>query len=261
MKISIITINYKNLDGLRTTADSIIQQTDKNFEWIVIDGGSNDGTKEYLESISAYISYWVSEPDKGIYNAMNKGVQNAKGDYCWFINSGDSLCDSEVIARLQNFKFDSDIVCCSCRYGTSEKYTICKPKSYISLRTLTSYNTMTKHIDSSAIAHPSTLIKRDLLLETPYDETCKIAADYKFWLDQLIDRNRTYSTLPIETSLFNLDGISSNQSADVRESTKVLLSKYPKRILDDYTEIHMERNSKSYRIFRVLYKLEKLLKS
>ncbi len=89
MKLSIITVNLNNKDGLQKTIDSVISQTFKDFEWIVIDGGSTDGSKELIEKYSDYISYWVSEPDKGIYNAMNKGIKVAKGDYLEFLNSGD----------------------------------------------------------------------------------------------------------------------------------------------------------------------------
>lgn len=81
MKLSIITINYNNLQGLRNTFQSVISQTWQEFEWIVIDGGSTDGGKELLEEHQEKFSYWVSEPDKGIYNAMNKGISHANGEY------------------------------------------------------------------------------------------------------------------------------------------------------------------------------------
>ena len=86
MKISIITINYQNLEGLKKTVQSVINQTYSNIEYIVIDGNSEDGTKEFLESQDSNIEYWISEPDKGIYNAMNKGILKAKGDYLLFLN-------------------------------------------------------------------------------------------------------------------------------------------------------------------------------
>ena len=89
MKLSIITINYNNLEGFKKTAESVINQTWKEFEWIIIDGGSTDGSKEYIVKLNYDltrngwnpIAYWCSEPDKGIYNAMNKGIGKAKGEY------------------------------------------------------------------------------------------------------------------------------------------------------------------------------------
>ena len=110
MKLSIITVNLNNKDGLQKTINSIIFQTIKNFEWIVIDGGSTDGSKELIEANKNHITYWVSEQDSGIYDAMNKGIKKAKGDYLLFINSGDYLCSNDTVERIisdKNFgKYD-----------------------------------------------------------------------------------------------------------------------------------------------------------
>ena len=80
MKLSIITVNYNNREGLQRTIDSVVSQTFRDFEWIVIDGGSTDGSKELIKQYADHFSYWVSEPDKGIYNAMNKGILKATGE-------------------------------------------------------------------------------------------------------------------------------------------------------------------------------------
>jgi glycosyltransferase involved in cell wall biosynthesis len=101
MKLSVITINYNNLDGLKQTAESIINQTWKDFEWIIIDGGSTDGSREYIVNINENlnqkgwnpISYWCSESDKGIYNALNKGIFHCNGEFISCMNSGDSFFD------------------------------------------------------------------------------------------------------------------------------------------------------------------------
>ena len=97
MKLSIITVNLNNRDGLKKTIDSVISQTFKDFEWIVIDGGSTDGSRELIEQYVNHFAYWVSEPDKGVYNAMNKGVKKAKGEYLQFLNSGDWLRDENTV--------------------------------------------------------------------------------------------------------------------------------------------------------------------
>lgn len=96
-KISIITISYNNLEGLKRTVHSVLSQSYKDYEYIVVDGGSNDGSKEYLEANSAHITRWVSEPDKGIYNAMNKGIAMATGKYCIFMNSGDHFFSATTL--------------------------------------------------------------------------------------------------------------------------------------------------------------------
>ena len=98
MKLSIITINYNNREGLKRTIESVVNQTFTDFEWILIDGGSTDGSKELIEQYSNRFSYWVSEPDNGIYNAMNKGLRAAKGDYLQFLNSGDRLYNAQSLA-------------------------------------------------------------------------------------------------------------------------------------------------------------------
>lgn len=99
MKLSIITINYNNLFGLKKTIDSVLAQSFKDYEWIVIDGGSKDGCKEFIEQNESRFAFWCSEPDKGIYNAINKGLAHANGDYVQFLNSGDWLYDKTTLEK------------------------------------------------------------------------------------------------------------------------------------------------------------------
>ena len=100
MNISIITITYNNLVGLMKTVNSVLQQSQiLNIEYIIIDGGSSDGTKEYLESLPQYVS-WISEPDRGISHAFNKGIEKASGDMLLFLNSGDSFLDFDIIKNM-----------------------------------------------------------------------------------------------------------------------------------------------------------------
>lgn len=119
MKLSIITVNYNNFDGLKKTAESILTQTWRDFEWIIIDGASTDGSREYIVDLNENlnkngwnpISYWCSEPDKGIYNAMNKGIVKAKGDYLNFMNSGDGFYESDTLRKIYLYivKGNSDV--------------------------------------------------------------------------------------------------------------------------------------------------------
>ena len=105
-KISIITVNFNNKNGLYKTIESVQKQTYLNIEYIVIDGGSTDGSKELIEKNAESLSYWVSEKDRGIYDGMNKGLGMATGDYCLFLNSGDYLVDNPVLSLL----FDKTIL-------------------------------------------------------------------------------------------------------------------------------------------------------
>lgn len=99
--LTLITINYNNLEGLRATVASVVNQNaPKKWHWIAIDGGSTDGSKDYLEANSELFDLWVSEPDKGIYDAMNKGMQQVKQGFVWFLNSGDRLHGTNAIAEV-----------------------------------------------------------------------------------------------------------------------------------------------------------------
>ena len=100
LKLSIITINLNKREGLKKTMQSVFEQSFKDFEYIVIDGGSTDGSKELLQSYSSKITYWVSEKDNGIYHAMNKGAAKSTGNYLLFLNAADVLTDKKVIEKV-----------------------------------------------------------------------------------------------------------------------------------------------------------------
>ena len=108
--ITIITINLNNKNGLKRTIESVINQTYRDkMQYIIIDGDSNDGSKEIINQYKDNIDYWVSEKDNGLYNAMNKGIQAATNDYCLFLNSGDYLSENNVIQTIYD-SLDADIV-------------------------------------------------------------------------------------------------------------------------------------------------------
>lgn len=100
MKLSIITINLNNKEGLQKTIESVFSQTFTDYEFIVIDGKSTDGSVELIEKHSDKTGYWISEKDTGIYNAMNKGIRQAKGEYLYFLNSGDALYESSTLEKI-----------------------------------------------------------------------------------------------------------------------------------------------------------------
>lgn len=115
LKISIITVVYNDAKGLSSTIRSVLDQDYPNIEYIVIDGGSNDGSLDIIAKNAANIDYWVSEPDDGIYNAMNKGLSHAHGDYVLFLNSSDEFVNSEVVSKtVEQITPDLDVI-----YGSS----------------------------------------------------------------------------------------------------------------------------------------------
>ena len=101
MFISIVTINKNNLHGLKNTMESILAQTCDQYEWIIIDGGSSDGSVELIKDNASKIHYWVTEPDNGIYNAMNKGIDESSGDYILFLNSGDRFASPTILSSYR----------------------------------------------------------------------------------------------------------------------------------------------------------------
>ena len=110
MFFSVITINYNNCSGLESTVKSVINQSYDNFEFIIIDGFSSDGSVDVIYEYKNRIAYWVSEKDHGIYHAMNKGVIQARGDYCIFMNSGDCFYDDRVLSSIANYNCKEDII-------------------------------------------------------------------------------------------------------------------------------------------------------
>ncbi len=102
-KLSIITVNYNNLEGLKKTVKSVVDQTWSEFEYLIIDGGSTDGCLEYIKIKENEIDFWISEPDKGVYHAMNKGIQKATGEYVIFLNSGDHFYKKNVLQKYNHY--------------------------------------------------------------------------------------------------------------------------------------------------------------
>jgi glycosyltransferase involved in cell wall biosynthesis len=173
MKISIITINFNNLHGLKETTKSVLGQTYLDKELIVIDGGSSDGSAEYIKEHKDSFAYSVSEKDNGIYNAMNKGVKQATGDYVIFMNSGDRFFYCDVLKDVfEGKKISSDIV-----YGC----TLCSPEpGKAFLRIPHALDVMWKN-RISAICHQSAFIKCSLMKEVGYDERYRLLGDYAFF--------------------------------------------------------------------------------
>lgn len=224
MKISIITINWNNYAGLKKTIDSVASQSVSPFEFIVIDGASSDGSANLIREYSDKISYSVSEPDKGIYNAMNKGVAAAHGDYCLFLNSGDTLCSPEVLALVQDSGVRADVVCGNAMILENPPRRKMAPEE-ITLRFL--YGT--------ALCHQAVLIKTELLRKHPYDETLRIVADRKFFLQCLILDACSYEAVNIDICNYDISGFSAkNRFASEQEWQTAMQSLIPGRILTDY---------------------------
>ena len=227
MKYSIITVNYNNKTGLEKTIKSILGQTCSDYEYIIIDGGSTDGSAELIQQHADHLAFCVSEPDKGIYNAMNKGIAYAKGEYLNFMNSGDCLYDEHVLEEVEPH-LDSDIVEGQVFDLSTKRF------SYKS----TSEPTM-MFFYRAGFGHQACFIHKELLTSTPYDESLRLAADWKFFVEKVIFDNCTYRFVKIPIVSFEGNGASTQNMALYQKERQQTLEKlFPPRILADYERFH-----------------------
>ena len=248
MKLSIITINFNNFDGLQKTIESIVSQTMRDFEWIVIDGGSTDGSKELIEKNEQYIVYWCSEPDKGVYDAMNKGVLRAKGEYCLFLNSGDYLLNENVLMNVFSVNRQKDIL-----IGWIER--IIKGKRILDKGFNTDDITI-RHLLRNSLPHQATFIKRDLFKKYGlYDDTLKIVSDWKFFMQCIILHDVSIENLRLPVTFYEGGGLSDHaENGGTSEWNKSLKEMIPQRVIKDFHLMMSLDDVNSVPFTRFLYK-------
>ena len=236
-KVSVITINLNNAEGLKRTMKSVNEQTFPDFEYIIIDGGSTDGSIDIIREFQKHTSgtdlsskfnlYWESEPDRGIYNAMNKGIVRSQGEYCFFLNSGDYFASPKVLENVMKMKATEDILFGNLLIYVNDKLTeksFGKPKlSFLDLYL-------------SSMKHQASFIKRILFDKFGlYDESLKIIADWEFFLKAVGLGNASYRHISEDIACFDNAGISNNSyELIISERKRVLETHIPSMILDDY---------------------------
>ncbi len=229
-KLSIITIVFNDKSGFEKTANSIKTQSIKDqFEWIVIDAMSSDGTFNLIQNYIQYITHLVHEPDKGRYDGMNKGIALARGEYLLFLNSGDRLYDKDTIRKVitdTNFgKFDiisGDII-----FTKNDKplWYVKSPDKITGLQ-----------LFKSGFLHPCTFIRAERLRDVNgYDINYEIAADTKFFFQDLIINNASYHHLNLNITHFDATGVSlTNIKLATQEKERLLHELLPPRVYLDY---------------------------
>ncbi len=218
-KVSVITINFNNVVGLKTTFESVINQNFTEFEYLLIDGDSTDGSKEFLEENSEKIDFWVSEKDQGVYDAMNKGILNSNGDFLIFLNSGDFFSGTDSISKMIVNSQGEDLVYGNILVQESGKSWIKKYPNRLNFR----------YFYFESLPHPACLISRRLFEQHGlYDTTLKIASDWKFFLLAVARNNCTYKYVDEAISTFSLDGLSSNKD------NRLLLANERKSVMKKY---------------------------
>ena len=264
MKLSIITINYNNAEGLRKTLAYVASQTFRDFEHIIVDGGSTDGSveviREYEQSLASRLLplasnlKWLSEPDSGIYNAMNKGIEialgrrvvnafnrselvedknkgikMAKGEYLLFLNSGDYLVDADTLENVFEDANDVDII-----YG--DRINVYEDGSQKKVNYFPDKITGS-FMYHSMISHQASFIKSDLFVKYGlYREDLKYASDWEFFLKTFLLYNCTYQHIHQYVVYFDCLGISSvaNNNKEMWEERKRVFAETLPAFADDY---------------------------
>ncbi|RZK26907.1 MAG: glycosyltransferase [Flavobacterium sp.] len=255
--LSIITINYNDHYGLEKTIASVFNQTDIEFEFIIIDGGSNDGSKELIEQHASKFTYWVSEPDAGIYNAMNKGIKVASGEFLLFLNSGDTLYQFNTLANAKSLiNGYADIY-----YGDIISNNI--------RRTFPKQLTFSFFLEHS-ISHQASFIKRSLFDNLfYYNEDHSIISDWEFFIYAICKENVPTQHLDLIIADYDIKGLSSElkNHPKMHEERNFVINKYFPAFAKDYSHIkfleskrgkqilHIKNNSFSWKILKAVMSL------
>lgn len=215
-KLSIITINKNNAIGLEKTIQSVINQTYFNkIEYIIIDGLSTDSSSDVINKYKNYFSYWISEADSGIYDAMNKGTNVATGEYLFYLNSGDTLYRNNIIEDIYPQLNTYDIVYGGVEYD-GEKRVIRIPDEkldflYFSKR--------------CSVFHQGAFINRQLLIDQPYDTSYKLMGDVNFFFNAICVKKATYKRIVTKIAVFDTTGISAREVyTKEKEKSKIFLN-------------------------------------
>jgi glycosyltransferase involved in cell wall biosynthesis len=233
-QLSIITINFNAVAGLQKTIESVISQSFSDFEYIIIDGGSTDGSVEIIKQYESKIAYWVSETDKGVYSAMNKGIVQAKGEYCLFLNSGDTLYSGIVLETVFKSGYTEDIIVGNRIKQYPDKAVVEKGHAYDRAKEGKSLTLFDFYI--SNIPHQTTFIKRELFDKYGlYDENYKIVSDWLFFLKTIVFDSVEVKYIDTTIARFDMEGISNaNMVLHMQERRKILEELLPSAILADY---------------------------
>lgn len=257
MKLSIITINYNNAAGLKKTLDSVASQTCTDFEHIIVDGASTDGSVEVirtysqLSTVNRHKITWLSEPDTGIYNAMNKGVRFAKGEYTLMLNSGDYLVDEHIVENVLPILDGTDIIQGNTISVINNKEIINRGYAKSDISFIDVY--------SGHFLHQATFAKRSLFdLYGYFDESYKIGGDTVFFLKALGLGNASFAYKDINIAYFDGDGISANHTPYWNHQREIEDRMYdkllPNRLLrlckEDGYKINMYNQISSYRFLK-----------
>ena len=267
MKLSLITINRNNAAGLEKTMQSVICQTSKDFEYVVVDGASVDGSVKVIDLFAAKFGErmkWLSESDKGIYNAINKGILISSGDYVQILNSGDCLAANDVVEQMLRALEDTGNP--AIIYGNMIK---CFPngKHFVD-RGFSGCEITMLGMYSGTLNHDPALIRRDLFEKYGYyDENLMIVSDWKWYLQAIVLGGERPKYVDLNVTLFDMTGISERLDSKqiIREErNKVMEDLIPAAFLEDYKQYAndiyiMQRIRRHPWVYKVVWFVERCL--
>jgi glycosyltransferase involved in cell wall biosynthesis len=215
-KVSIITVVFNNKANLSKTIDAVRKLNFRNIEYIIIDGGSTDGTKDVIEENKDFITICVSEKDNGIYDAMNKGLKLATGEYVWFMNAGDMPYCDDILNKIFTVSNDADVF-----YGDTEM--IDQEGESFGRRTLKvppKELTWKNMIDGMVVSHQALLARKSICSE--YDLNLKFVADID-WTIKLLKKSSKIINTKLILCKFLIGGYSRKYTvASLKERYRVL---------------------------------------
>ncbi len=233
-KISVITVNYNNAEGLKSTIKSVLSQSLTEFEFIVVDGDSSDGSRAIIDEYKDHISQWLIKADSGVYQAMNRGIEMATGTYVLFLNSGDTFRDSQILWEA-NKKIVGNVEI----YFGNLMFTHCGKEMLQEYPKELHFH----YFLERSLPHPGSFIKKELFDKYfYYSEDYSIVSDWEFFIYAICKAEASYKHLEMVISNFDLQGMSNdpkNKAKITEEREKVLEKYFP----SEYKELK-ERQSK-----------------
>ena len=223
-KFSIITVTYNAGKVLEDTIQSVVFQTYRNVEYIIVDGGSTDNTLDIVKRYRDRISIVVSEPDKGLYDAMNKGIRLATGDYICFLNAGDELHENETLQRMVvtlKGKEIPDVI-----YG--ETAIVDEEGHFLHMRRLQAPDVLhwKSFKEGMLVCHQAFFARRELALKHPYDLQYRFSADFDWCIRIMKDAKYLHNTRLTLIDYLNEGMTTRNHKASLKERFRIMAKHY-----------------------------------
>ena len=256
MKLSIITINYNNAAGLKKTLDSVASQTCSDFEHIIVDGASTDGSVDIIREYENTLAFshpplasrltWISEPDTGIYNAMNKGVRMAEGEYTLMLNSGDYLVNNHVIEKIIPLLDSTDII----QGNTIEEY----PDKTMRNRGYGKSDIDFFDVMKGHFLHQAAFCRKDLFDRYGmFDESYRIIGDTKFFMVCLGKENASFKYINLDISNYDMTGITAETTGKWVQLRKTEVNRMRNELYSKRLNHFFEENDKKIRLYDKLH--------